>query len=203
MNGVVLISGSGSNLQSIIDNSKEIDLNISSVISNKADAYGLERAKKANIKTDVIEHNDFNSREEFDSELSKIIDSYNPGIIILAGFMRILTPEFTNKYLGKMLNIHPSLLPKFQGLYTHQRAIDANEKEHGVSVHFVTSELDGGPIIAQRKVEVLPEDDADILGSRVLKEEHILYPEVINKFTQGKLKFSKNKAFLNGEEICI
>jgi len=203
MNGVVLISGSGSNLQSIIDNSKEIDLNISSVISNKADAYGLERAKKANIKTDVIEHNDFNSREEFDSELSKIIDSYNPGVIILAGFMRILTPEFTNKYLGKMLNIHPSLLPKFQGLYTHQRAIDANEKEHGVSVHFVTSELDGGPIIAQRKVEVLPEDDADILGSRVLKEEHILYPEVINKFTQGKLKFSKNKAFLNGEEICI
>ena len=203
MNGVVLISGSGSNLQSIIDNSKEIDLNISSVISNKADAYGLERAKKANIKTDVIEHNDFNSREEFDSELSKIIDSYNPGIIILAGFMRILTPEFTNKYLGKMLNIHPWLLPKFQGLYTHQRAIDANEKEHGVSVHFVTSELDGGPIIAQRKVEVLPEDDADILGSRVLKEEHILYPEVINKFTQGKLKFSKNKAFLNGEEICI
>ena len=203
MNGVVLISGSGSNLQSIIDNSKEIDLNISSVISNKADAYGLERAKKANIKTDVIEHNDFNSREEFDSELSKIIDSYNPGIIILAGFMRILTPEFTNKYLGKMLNIHPSLLPKFQGLYTHQRAIDANEKEHGVSVHFVTSELDGGPIIAQRKVEVLPEDDADILGSRVLKEEHILYPEVINKFTQGKLKFNNNKAFLNGEEICI
>ncbi len=203
MNGVVLISGSGSNLQSIIDNSKEIDLNISSVISNKADAYGLERAKKANIKTDVIEHNDFNSREEFDSELSKIIDSYNPGIIILAGFMRILTPEFTNKYLGKMLNIHPSLLPKFQGLHTHQRAIDTNEKEHGVSIHFVTSELDGGPIIAQRKVKVLPGDDANILGSRVLKEEHILYPEVINKFTQGKLKFNNNKAFLNGEEICI
>ncbi len=199
MNGVVLISGGGSNLQSIIDNADTIDLEIKSVISNNPQAYGLERAKKANIPTHSVDHKQFNSRDEFDKTLGAIIDEYHPDIIILAGFMRILTKEFTNKYLGKMLNIHPSLLPKFQGLHTHQRAIDAGEKIHGVSIHFVTDELDGGPIIAQRSIEVLDDDTAESLAKRVLTEEHKLFPEVISWFTKGRLHLENNNAVLNGE----
>ena len=199
MNGVVLISGGGSNLQSIIDNADTIDLEIKSVISNNPQAYGLERAKKANIPTHSIDHKQFNSRDEFDKTLGAIIDEYSPDIIILAGFMRILTKKITNKYLGKMLNIHPSLLPKFQGLHTHQRAIDAGEKIHGVSIHFVTDELDGGPIIAQRSIEVLDDDTAESLAKRVLTEEHKLFPEVISWFTKGRLHLENNNAVLNGE----
>jgi len=199
MNGVVLISGGGSNLQSIIDNADTIDLEIKSVISNNPQAYGLERAKKANIPTHSIDHKQFNSRDEFDKTLGAIIDEYSPDIIILAGFMRILTKKITNKYLGKMLNIHPSLLPKFQGLHTHQRAIDAGEKIHGVSIHFVTDELDGGPIIAQSSIEVLDDDTAESLAKRVLTEEHKLFPEVISWFTKGRLHLENNNAVLNGE----
>ena len=199
MQGIVLISGSGSNLQAIIDRSTDIDLTIDCVISNNPNAYGLVRAQQANINTQVIEHNNYSSREAFDAALSKLIDKHNPEIIILAGFMRILTPEFTNKYLGKMLNIHPSLLPKFQGLNTHQRALDAGETEHGVSVHFVTDELDGGPVIAQERVNVLSSDNADSLAKRVLAKEHKLFPKVIHWFTQKRLKLEKNHALLDGE----
>ena len=202
-NGVVLISGSGSNLQSIIDQADSIGLNISAVISNQAQAYGLQRAKQAGIDTCVIEHTQYDSREDFDTELRKIIDGYGAQLVILAGFMRILTPEFTQHYTGRMLNIHPSLLPKFQGLHTHQRAIDAGETEHGASVHFVTAQLDGGPVIAQRKVSILPEDDAETLAARVLTEEHQLYPQVIGYFCDGRLKFEDNHAFLDGEKICV
>ena len=202
-NGVVLISGSGSNLQSIIDQADSIGLNISAVISNQAQAYGLQRAKQAGIDTCVIEHTQYDSREDFDTELRKIIDGYGAQLVILAGFMRILTPEFTQHYTGRMLNIHPSLLPKFQGLHTHQRAIDAGETEHGASVHFVTAQLDGGPVIAQRKVSILPEDDAETLAARVLTEEHQLYPQVIGYFCDGRLKFDDNHAFLDGEKICV
>lgn len=201
--GVVLISGSGSNLQSLIDNAQKIDLEICLVISNKADAYGLERAKKANIPTQVIEHTEFDSREAFDQQLSQVIDQHQADLVILAGFMRILSAEFTQKYTGRMLNIHPSLLPKFQGLHTHQRAIDAGETEHGASVHFVTAELDGGPVIAQRKVKVLPEDDADTLAARVLAEEHKLYPQVVHYFAQGRLSCTDNQALLDGEVVCL
>lgn len=201
--GVVLISGSGSNLQSIIDNAQAIGLDLCAVISNKADAYGLERAKKANIPTHVIDHTQFNSRAEFDTQLSTIIDQHQAELVILAGFMRILTAEFTQKYTGKMLNIHPSLLPKFQGLHTHQRALDAGESEHGVSVHFVTAELDGGPVIAQAKVAVLPDDDANTLAARVLAKEHQLYPKVIHYFTQGRLSYHDNQALLDGEVVCL
>ncbi len=201
--GVVLISGSGSNLQSLIDNAQKIDLEICLVISNKADAYGLERAQKANIPTHVIEHTEFDSREAFDQQLSQVIDQHQADLVILAGFMRILSAEFTQKYTGRMLNIHPSLLPKFQGLHTHQRAIEAGETEHGASVHFVTAELDGGPVIAQRKVKVLPEDDADTLAARVLVEEHQLYPQVVHDFAQGRLSFVNNQALLDGEVICL
>lgn len=201
MQGIVLISGSGSNLQAIIDRSVDINLTIDCVISNNPDAYGLVRATQANINTQVIEHANYSSREAFDADLAKLIDQYNPEIIILAGFMRILTPEFTNKYLGKMLNIHPSLLPKFQGLNTHQRALDAGETEHGVSVHFVTDELDGGPVIAQARVNVLSSDNADSLAKRVLIEEHKLFPKVIHWFTQKRLRLEKNHALLDGQTL--
>ncbi|MDG2395522.1 phosphoribosylglycinamide formyltransferase [Candidatus Thioglobus sp.] len=199
MKGVVLISGSGSNLQSIIDNANDINLDIEAVISNKEAAYGLERAKKANITTHTLDHKQFSSREAFDQNLSQLIDQYNPGVIILAGFMRILTEEFTQKYTGKMLNIHPSLLPKFQGLNTHQRAIDAKETEHGVTIHFVTAELDGGPIIAQSQIKVLEDDSAESLAKRVLIEEHKLFPKVIHWFTQNQLKLNDNKVTLDGK----
>ncbi|HIG88535.1 phosphoribosylglycinamide formyltransferase [Candidatus Thioglobus sp.] len=201
MDGVVLISGSGSNLQSIIDNADDINLKINCVISNKSDAYGLKRAQKAGISTHTIKHDQFPSRGEFDKKLSSVIDVCKPEIIILAGFMRILSTEFTKKYCGKMLNIHPSLLPKFQGLNTHQRVIESGEKEHGVSIHFVTEELDGGPVIAQSTVAILENDNAKSLAERVLAEEHKLYPEVIHWFTQGRLKFKNSKAVLDGKVL--
>lgn len=201
MNGVVLISGNGSNLQSIIDHSTAIDLDIKAVISNHANAYGLKRAERANIPTHVLSHKQFSSREEFDQALSNIIDQYNPEIVILAGFMRILGTEFTHQYSGKMLNIHPSLLPKFQGLNTHQRAIEAKENQHGVSVHFVTEQLDGGPIIAQTSVDVIDTDTTESLAKRVLLEEHKLFPKVIHWFTQGRLKLEKNHATLDGKVL--
>ena len=201
MNGVVLISGSGSNLQSIIDHSAAIDLDIKAVISNHANAYGLKRAERANIPTHVLSHKQFSSREEFDQALSNIIDQYNPEIVILAGFMRILSAEFTHQYSGKMLNIHPSLLPKFQGLNTHQRAIEAKENQHGVSIHFVTEQLDGGPIIAQTSVDVIDTDTTESLAKRILLEEHKLFPKVIHWFTQGRLKLEKNHATLDGKAL--
>ncbi len=197
----MLISGSGSNLQSLIDNAEKIDLDIQAVISNKENAYGLKRAQNANIRTHTINHKNFSTREKFDQNLSQIIDQYTPDIIILAGFMRILTEEFTQKYIGKMLNIHPSLLPKFQGLNTHQRALDAGEIEHGVSVHFVTAELDGGPIIAQSRVQVFTHDTAESLAKRVLVEEHKLFPRVVHCFTQGRLSLNDNCVVL--DDKCL
>ncbi|SVB12756.1 uncharacterized protein METZ01_LOCUS165610 [marine metagenome] len=193
MNGVVLISGSGSNLQSIIDNASEIDLNISCVISSNSDAYGLKRAEKAGIATAVIDHQLFDSRFKADKEIMKVIDDSRAVVIILAGYLRILSPEFIEKYIGKILNIHPSLLPKFKGLNTHQRAIDAAEKIHGASVHFVTEELDGGPVIAQSSVEIDSTDNAKSLASKVLNKEHILYPKIIHWYTQGKIKLIDNQ----------
>jgi phosphoribosylglycinamide formyltransferase-1 len=193
MNGVVLISGNGSNLQSIIDNASGIDLNISCVISSNSDAYGLKRAEKAGIATAVIDHQLFDSRFKADKEIMKVIDDSRAVVIILAGYLRILSPEFIEKYLGKILNIHPSLLPKFKGLNTHQRAIDAAEKIHGASVHFVTEELDGGPVIAQSSVEIDSTDNAKSLASKVLNKEHILYPKIIHWYTQGKIKLIDNQ----------
>ena len=201
MIGVVLISGSGSNLQSLIDHSKNINLEISCVISNNPDAYGLERAEKANIETKMLDHSEFSSRESYDDSLKEIIEKFNPEVIILAGFMRILTVNFVNHFLGKVLNIHPSLLPKYPGLHTHQRVIDAGDKVHGVTVHFVTPELDGGPIIAQKEIEVYSDDDADSLAKRLLIEEHIIYPKVISWFTSGVIKLKNNAAYLEGRKL--
>ncbi len=202
MNGVVLISGNGSNLQSIIDNASGIDLNISCVISSNSDAYGLKRAEKAGIATAVIDHQLFDSRFKADKEIMKVIDDSRAVVIILAGYLRILSPEFIEKYIGKILNIHPSLLPKFKGLNTHQRAIDAAEKIHGASVHFVTEELDGGPVIAQSSVEIDSTDNAKSLASKVLNKEHILYPKIIHWYTQGRIKLIDNQCVqLDGQII--
>ncbi|CAC9990320.1 Phosphoribosylglycinamide formyltransferase (EC 2.1.2.2) [uncultured Gammaproteobacteria bacterium] len=186
-NIVVLISGSGSNLQSIIDNADDIGVNIQSVISNKADAFGLQRAKNAGISTKVIEHTHFASRKDFDHALIRYINTLNPEIVVLAGFMRILSADFIAAFstnTSKILNIHPALLPKYKGLNTHQRAIDAGDSEAGASVHFVTNELDSGEVILQKSVVIDPSDNADTLAKKVLKQEHILYPEAIKKVLQ-------------------
>ena len=202
MNGVVLISGNGSNLQSIIDKANSIDLTICCVISNKTDAFGLMRATKAGIPCETIDETSFDSKLGFDQELIKIIDNYQAEVIILAGYMRILSADFISKYFGKILNIHPSLLPKFKGLNTHQRAIDALEKKHGASVHFVTEELDGGPVIAQDFVRIDSTDNAQTLAKKVLDKEHTLYPKTIHWYTQGRLKLKdKNTATLDKKTL--
>ena len=196
MNGVVLISGNGSNLQSIIDNAKSIDLKICCVVSNKKDAFGLKRAAKVDIPCVALDETLFDSKLGFDQEIMKVIDNYQAEVIILAGYMRILSADFISKYSGKILNIHPSLLPKFPGLNTHQRAIDASEKKHGASVHFVTEEVDGGPVIAQQSVNIDSTDNPQTLAKKVLEKEHVLYPQVIGWYTQGRLKLLNNKTVI-------
>ena len=186
---VVLISGSGTNLQAIIDACELADYpgSVVGVVSNKSDAYGLTRAKDADIETVTLSHKDFESRESYDQALVSKIDQFSPDVIVLAGFMRILTPAFVQHYQGKLLNIHPSLLPKYQGLNTHQRAIDAGDTDHGVSVHFVTEELDGGPVILQAKVPVFDGDTSDDLAARVHVQEHRIYPLVVKWLCQNRL----------------
>ncbi len=199
---VVLISGSGSNLQALIDAAnQENQFNIAAVISNQADAYGLERANRAGIKTVCIDHKEFPDRESFDQALIQEIDSCYPDLLALAGFMRILTPKFVRHFQGKALNIHPSLLPKYRGLHTHKRVLEAGDTEHGCSIHLVTDELDGGPLIIQSRVPVLANDTEDILASRVLKDEHIIYPMVVSWYTQGRLRFDGNQIFYDGKKI--
>ena len=197
---VVLISGSGTNLQAFIDATTNGSLaaDIVAVISNKADVKGLDRARNASIPADVISHTTFDSRESFDEALAEKIEGYQPDLIILAGFMRILTPVFVDRFLGKMLNIHPSLLPKYQGLNTHQRAIDAGDSEAGTTVHFVTAELDGGPIVAQARVPVMAGDTADTLAARVLVQEHKIYPAVAQWFCEKRLALTPQGVQLDG-----
>jgi len=184
-NIVILISGRGSNMMSIVNavNNGQIDANITAIISNRPDAAGIEFAEQQGITNLIIDHKEFDSRESFDQALAKEIDSYQPDLLVLAGFMRILTANFVEHFAGRLINIHPSLLPKFKGLDTHQRAIDAGEKEHGASVHFVTAELDDGPVILQARVPVLANDDVASLSARVLEQEHKLYPDAIKKLT--------------------
>lgn len=198
---VVLISGSGSNLQSIIDYDFDQKVEIVAVISNRPDAYGLKRAKNAQIKSLCINHKDYDSRELFDQELATTIDTFKPDIVVLAGFMRILTPVFVNQFKGMLLNIHPSLLPKYPGLNTHQRAIEAEDSEAGATVHFVTAELDGGPPIAHVAVEIIDREDADSLQQKVIKQEHRLYPAVIDWFANDRLRFDGQHAFLDDKVI--
>lgn len=189
---VVLISGNGSNLQAIIDRATtDLPIEIRAVISTRAGAYGLQRAEDAGIETRVLEHTAFADRESYDRALIELIDSFQPGLVALAGFMRILTPGFAHHYAGRLLNIHPSLLPKYRGLHTHQRVLDAGDERHGASIHFVTEELDGGPLILQAQVPVLAGDDAERLAARVLEKEHLIYPLAIRWFAQGRLKLDE------------
>lgn len=197
---VVLISGNGSNLQAIIDGCAKgtIPGKITGVIANKANAYGLQRAAAAGIATQVLSHKDFADRQRYDIALQAAIESFKADLIVLAGFMRILTPGFVQHFSGKLLNIHPSLLPKYQGLDTHQRAIDAGDAEHGCSVHFVTEQLDGGPVILQAKVPIFPGDNASTVAARVHEQEHLLYPLVVRWFCQNRLQQRANEAWLDG-----
>ena len=182
----VLISGHGSNLQALIDACAAPDFpaEIVLVLSNKADAYGLVRAQNAGLKTAMISHKDFSAREEFDAHMDRLLQSHGVELICLAGFMRVLTDGFVKKWQGKMINIHPSLLPSYKGLHTHKRAIDAGEKEAGCSVHWVTAEVDGGEIILQANVPILAGDTPETLAARVLEQEHKIYPAALKKIIQ-------------------
>ncbi len=195
----VLISGNGSNLQAIIDHIDDGKLNaeISLVISNKPSAYGLTRAENAGVRHVCLDHSKYEDRASYDQALANTLSEENPDCIVLAGFMRILTPEFVNTFSGKLLNIHPSLLPKYKGLNTHQRAIDNGDQEHGVSVHFVTPELDGGPVIIQSRVPIFEEDTADDLAERVQEQERRIYPLVLTWVSDGRLTMRDNKAILD------
>ena len=189
-NIVVLISGKGTNLQALIDASHRSSYKISAVISNKAKAIGLNRAKISGIDTYVIEQESFNSKLEFEESLATRISEINPKLIVLAGFMKVLSPQFVKFFRGKVINIHPSLLPEYPGLNTHQRVLEDKKKIHGVSVHLVTEDLDGGPVIAQDSVYVLPDDTAESLAKRVLEREHIIYPKVVESLAIGKIQLS-------------
>ncbi len=200
---VVLISGGGSNLQAIIDHIQAGNINaeISAVISNKANVLGLERAATAGIDHHVLDHTIFASRESFDESLAQIIESYEPNLIVLAGFMRILSDGFVNKFQGKLINIHPALLPKFKGLDTHQRALDADEKEHGASVHFVIPELDAGTVIIQGIVPVKSDDTVDALQQRVHKIEHVIYPQAVKYLAEEGLTLKNGHLYHQGKTL--
>lgn len=199
-NIVVLISGNGSNLQAIIDacKQKKIKGTLRAVFSNKADAFGLERAREAGIPAHSLEASQFASREAFDRQLIQEIDAYAPDVVVLAGYMRILSPAFVAHYAERLLNIHPSLLPKYPGLHTHRQVLENGDEEHGTSVHFVTDELDCGPVILQAKVPVFDGDSEDDVTARVQAQEHAIYPLVVGWFVDGRLQMRDNAAWLDG-----
>ena len=200
---VVLISGRGSNLQAILDGAgrDELPVDIRVVISNRPGAYGLERARQGGVPTAVVDHQAFPDRQAFEAALGERIDAERPHLVILAGFMRILSPAFVEHYWGRIFNIHPSLLPKYRGLHTHERALAAGEREHGASVHFVIPELDSGPVIVQARVSVLPGDDPDTLAARVLEQEHRIYPLAIRWFAEGRVKMQGDSIWFDGQPL--
>ncbi|MBD8097768.1 phosphoribosylglycinamide formyltransferase [Pseudomonas fluorescens] len=203
-NVVVLLSGTGSNLQALIDSTRAGDspVRIAAVISNRSDAYGLQRAKDAGIETRSLDHKAFEGREAFDLALIELIDAFDPKLVVLAGFMRILSADFVRHYQGRLLNIHPSLLPKYKGMHTHQRALDAGDSEHGCSVHFVTEELDGGPLVVQAVVPVESGDSAQTLAQRVHTQEHRIYPLAVRWFAEGRLILGEQGALLDGQLLA-
>ncbi|MCC2970947.1 phosphoribosylglycinamide formyltransferase [Massilia sp. IC2-476] len=194
-NIVILISGRGSNMEAVVRalEAEGWPARVAAVISNKPEAKGLEFARARGIPTAVVANKEYASRAEFDAALQETIDRFAPDLVVLAGFMRILTAPFVEHYAGRMLNIHPSLLPLFPGLGTHQQAIDAGEKEHGATVHFVTAELDHGPVVAQARVPVLPGDTEETLSARVLVEEHKLYPYAVRLFVEDRLSIENGE----------
>jgi phosphoribosylglycinamide formyltransferase-1 len=204
---VILISGTGSNMAAIAEAIKTeesdsgIEAEIVGVISNRPNAGGLEKAQAMDLHTDLIDHTLYASRDEFDHALIRMIEDLKPDLVVLAGFMRILTADFTRYYEGRLLNIHPSLLPKYQGLNTHQRALDAGDDSHGVTVHFVTEELDGGPNAIQAIVPILDIDNAQQLQARVHAQEHIIYPIAVKWFCEGRLTMKGNNALLDNKSL--
>ncbi len=202
---VVLISGNGTNLQAIIDACATSiqDGKVTAVFSNKATAYGLERAKQAGAAACFIDPKAYETRDAFDAALMEQMDKFAPDLVVLAGYMRILSSEFVRHYLGRMINIHPSLLPKYPGLNTYQRAIHAGDEEHGTSVHFVTAQLDGGPVILQAKVPIFEDDTGEELTARVQDQEHRIYPLVVKWFVEERLAMKDGKAYLAGEALGI
>jgi phosphoribosylglycinamide formyltransferase 1 len=199
----ILISGGGTNLQAFIDavSERSLDVEIAVVVSNRPDAIGLSRALKANIATECVQNEDYADRAAFDEALANTLLPYEPDLLILAGFMRILTSAFVKRFEGKILNIHPALLPKYPGLNTHQRAIEAGERWHGSTVHFVTAELDAGPRILQGRVPVLDDDTESLLSARVQAVEHKIYPEAAALFANGRLEFRDGASWLDGSRL--
>lgn len=199
----VLISGNGSNLQAFIDavTARELDIELAVVISNKANAYGLSRANKAGVAAMTVPSIDYQNRADFEVALARAVDSYEPDIIVLAGFMRILTPSFVSRYAGRIINIHPSLLPKYPGLHTHQRVLDAGERWHGCTVHYVSEELDGGPAIIQGRVPVLDHDDEDQLAARVLEVEHRIFPRALALIANGRIRLEDAEVWYDGQKL--
>jgi phosphoribosylglycinamide formyltransferase-1 len=202
---VILISGSGSNLQAFIDATRSgpLHADIACVISNKPGVFGLERATQAGIPTAVLEHKPFATREDYDAALLTLVQQFQPDLVILAGFMRILTPAFVTPLYGQLMNIHPSLLPKYAGLHTHERALAAGDTEAGATVHFVSAELDKGPAIIQASVPVLLHDDEKILAQRVLVQEHIIYPLAAQWFCENRLHCVGDAALLDGQPLPL
>jgi phosphoribosylglycinamide formyltransferase-1 len=198
-NIVILISGRGSNMEALIRarDAGELPVNIAAVISNRADAKGLATAEAAGIATRVVDHKAFADRAAFDAGLAECIDAFSPDLVVLAGFMRILTEGFVRHYEGRLLNIHPSLLPAFPGLHTHQKAIDEGVRIHGCTVHFVTPALDHGPVVLQAAVPVLDGDDEDALAARVLQQEHCIYPLAVRWFAEGRLRLEGGRVRLD------
>tara|TARA_B100000767_G_scaffold227998_1_gene218204 strand:- start:176 stop:847 length:672 start_codon:yes stop_codon:yes gene_type:complete len=201
---VVLISGSGSNLQAFIDarDNRQLNADLVAVISNRPTATGLERAARAGITSRVIDHQAYPQRLDFDRTLAAAVADYKPDLVILAGFMRILSAEFVDRFSGRMLNIHPSLLPKYPGLNTHQRALDAGDKEAGTTVHFVTSQLDGGPPIVQGAVPIISGDSAADIAARVLGVEHVIFPMAAQWYCEGRLSMQDGATLLDGEVLA-
>lgn len=204
LSAAILISGGGTNLQAFIDavESGKLNLNLSVVLSNRAAARGLERAKKAGIPTECVEHRNYPERAAFDAALIETLAPFNVDVVILAGFMRILTPVFIERFAGRIFNIHPSLLPKYPGLNTHQRVIEAGERWHGSTVHFATEQLDGGPRVLQGRVPVLSGDTPESLAARVLEVEHQIYPQAVAHFVAGRLRLHDGHAWMDGEKLA-
>ena len=198
MRCVVMISGRGSNLQALLN--ADLPVEFSAVISNRADARGLDVARAHGAEAVVVPHRDYATREAFEAALADVIDRHDAGLVILAGFMRVLTPPFVDRYALRMINIHPSLLPSFPGLDTHRRAIDAGVRIHGCTVHFVTSELDHGPIIVQAAVPVLDDDTEETLAARVLVEEHRIFPLAVQWFAERRLRIEGNRVCVDAQQ---
>ncbi|NIW24340.1 MAG: phosphoribosylglycinamide formyltransferase [Gammaproteobacteria bacterium] len=198
---VVLISGNGTNLQALIDSAASSDarFEVAAVFSNRADARGLDRARRAGIAAHVIDPREFDDRERFDAALADAVDEYEPGLVVLAGFMRILSPAFVNRFADRLVNIHPSLLPKFKGLHTHRRVLAEGETEHGATVHLVTAELDDGQPIMQYRLDIRADDTEDSLEARVHEGEYLIYPRTVAMFAEGRVTIDAGHVLLDGE----